>query len=329
MKLLKQIVLVLLVSLFLFSFSVFSENQNPISFNYEVNSRNIQLNKILKLYNHFQTIDGISIGSIEGILDKNITWKYEGVIDTVPFAGTFIGVKGVTQFWRKYFNSLNVQKAQLRYYLQNKNILHLHWTDEGIVRSTGKRYLMETIQRWEFNEEGKVVKFRWYNDTFALYHAFRPGSDPQLSIAAHPADYNINGDGPIDALPVVQQFYNDFLSGNIPALFSNVSPNFVFIIAAPESIVPHAGTRYGPEGVLDFFNALFPNQQFLQLNLLTFTSDGCRVDVEFQEELLVYATGKLVKNEGVHSILVYTNGQLAKLRSYNDTYINAWGCIND
>lgn len=296
--------------------------------NCSIDSKDIGLNNILKLYHHFQTIDGEGLEGIEGILDKNIVWKYDGVIDSVPFAGTFMGKKGVKKFWRNYFGAVIIQKAQLRYYLHDKNIIHLHWTDEGIVKATGKRYVMETMQRLEFNDEGKLVKFRWYNDTFALYQAFQPNTDPQLSMADHPADYNINGDGPIDALPAVQQFYQYFLTGDLQSLLPNISLNNVFIIAAPESIVPHAGTRYGTQGIIDFFTILSTTQQFIGYNLLTFTTDGCRVDVEFNEELLVYATGKFVKNEGVHSIVVNSNGQLAKFRSYNDTYINAWGCTN-
>jgi nucleoside-diphosphate-sugar epimerase len=55
-------------------------------------------------------------------------------------------------------------------------------------------------------------------------------------------------------------------------------------------------------------------------NLLTFTTDGCRVDAEFQEEIVVIPTGKVADCSGLHSIVINSNGQLAKFKSYNDTY---------
>lgn len=322
MKRQKLVFIMILVSLLFVNSSVFSENNNIFTNHCSIDSKATLIKNVLKIFHHFQMNNG---QGLEVVLNKNVIWEYEGVEGIVPFAGCYSGKKGIEVFWKNFFKSITVLQFNLRYYIIDGNKIHIHWTEEGIVKSTGKRYIMETVQRWEFNNKGELIKFRWYNDTFALYQAFQPNTDPLLSIAQHPADYNINGDGPIDALPIVQQFYQYLLDKNLPSLISKVSMNNVFILAAPESIVPHAGTRYGPQGIIDFFTILNSTQQFISLYPLTYTVDGCRVDVEFIEELLVYATGKIVKNRGIHSIVVNSNGQLAKFRSYNNTYINAWG----
>jgi ketosteroid isomerase-like protein len=313
------------VFLFFLSFSAYSENVNQISVNGTTETKDAVINNIFKIIPQFGNLDG---KGLEGIIDKNIVWKYEGVIDAVPFAGTYTGKEGVKKFWRTFFYAVIHPKAQLRYYLHQGNIVHLHWTEEGIIRSTGKKYIMETVQRWEFNGNGKLVKLRWYNDTYALYQAFQPGTDPHLSLAQHPADYNINGDGPVDALPIVQIYYQSFARGDLATIINNSAPNLVFILAGPEGLTKIAGTWYGPQGLTALFNTLFTNEQYNAFNLLTFTTDRCRVDVEFEEEIVVIQTGKVAYCTGLHSFVINSNNQLAKFRSYNDSYTCAWGYTN-
>lgn len=325
MKLWKQIFFVMFISLFFLSFSVYGENINYISINTPMEAKDDVINNIVKMIPQFENFDG---KGLEGIIDKNIVWKYEGVINTVPFAGTFTGKEGVRRFWRTFLNSVTHPKANLRYYLHQGNIVHLHWTEEGIIRSTGKKYIMETVQCWEFNDKGRLVKLRWYNDTYALYQAFQPNSAPQLSLAQHTADYNINGDGPVNALPVVQNYYQSFAQGDLAVIINNSSPSLVFILAGPEGLTKIAGTWYGPQGLASLFNTLFTNERYNVFNLLTFTVDGCRVDVEFEEEIVVIQTGKTAYCTGLHSFVINSNNQLAKFRSYNDSYTCAWGYTN-
>lgn len=325
MKLRKLVILVMFVSLFCLTFPAYSENVNHITINHPAETKDAVLNNIFKMIPRLHHLDG---KGLEGILEKNIIWKYEGVVGAVPFAGIYTGKEGVRKFWRSFFNSVINPKAELRYYLHQGNIVHLHWTEEGIIKSTGKKYLMETIQRWEFNEKGALVKLHWYNDTYALYEAFQPNSNPQLSLAQHPADYHINGNGPVDALPVVQNYYNEYAQGNLAAIINSVVPNFVLILAGPEGLTKIAGTWNGPQELVAFFNVVFTNEQYNAFYPISFTTDGCRVDVEFVEQIVIIETGKVVDCTGLHSFVVNSSGKMAKLRSYNDTYSVAWGYTN-
>lgn len=327
MKLQKQMIITLfvVVALLFLSFSAYCENVNNVMINSTINSKDVQVDNVLKIYEQLYRCDG---NRIEGIVDKNIVWIYDGVVGSVPFAGAYKGKEGVKNFWKTYFNSIIPLRLEFRYYLHEGNIVHLHWTEEGIAKQTGKRYIMETAQRWEFNDKGELVKFRWYNDTFAMYHAFQPSSNPQLSLAQHREDYHVNGDGPVNALPIVQKLYTHFLQGNLPELLGNVANNAVILFAGPQGIDPVAITDFGPQGMLHFLTTLLSNEQFEYIHLLSFTTDGCRVDVEIEEKFTVYTTGKLVVMPGLHSIVINSRGQVAKLRSYNDTYIVTWGYTN-
>jgi ketosteroid isomerase-like protein len=325
MKFIKQIFIAFFVILFVASFSAYGGNVNHITVSPGIELKDTLATKILSAFNQIQTNDGSCTG---GIITKNTILKYEGTPNTIPFAGTYIGKAGIVKFWLLFFNSVNCPKAELRYYLRQGNIVHLHWTEEGIIRSTGKRYIMETVQRWEFNDRGELVRLRWYNDSYALYQAFQLNTNPQLSLAQHTADYNITGNGPVDALPIVQNYYAQFAQGNLAAILNGVTPNFALILAGPEGLTKIAGTWIGPEGMAQFFNALFTAETYNSFFPVSFTTDGSRVDVEFQEQIVVLETGKIVDCAGLHSFVITSSGRLAKLRSYNDTYIVAWGYSN-
>ena len=325
MKFQKWLIAVIFVSIIFFSFSICSANVDNVT-SCSIGSKDAIVTDVIGMFQQFHKNQN---NQFEGIVDKDVIWKYEGVVGAVPFAGTYNGKEGVKRFWRSYLNSVLVTKFELSYYLHQGNIIHLHWIEEGIVKSTGKRYAMETLQRLEFNDKGKLIKLRWYNDTYALYQAFQPHTDPQLSIALHPADYNIKGDGPVDALTAVQNYCGEFLTGNLQPIINNTPANFVLILAGPENLTKIAGTRFGPQGLFDFFNTVFTYEKYNAFNLINFTTDGCKVDAEFHEEIVILDTGKVVDCDGVWTFVVNSNGQMAKFRSYNDTYSVAWGYIQD
>ena len=326
MKLQKLIMMIVFVALFFLSFTAYGNNVDNLIVNRAPDPQDDAVNKLMTIYQQFVSYDE---KEFEGILNENVIWKYEGVTGVVPYAGTYAGKTGVKKFWRTFLDSVSNPRAELRYYVHQGNFVDLHWTEEGIVKATGKKYAMETVQRWEFNDQGQVIKVRWYNDTYAVYQAFQQNTDPQLSIALHPADYNINGNGPNDnASTIVQTYYNDLQTGNLTSIINGVAPNFVFILAGPVGLTKIAGTWYGPQGLTDFFNTLFTYESYNYLVLETYTTDGPRVDVEFKEEIVIKPTGKVADCEGLHSFVVYTNGQLAKFRSYNDTYSVAIGYTN-
>ncbi len=330
MRFQKWFIGILLVSL-VFSFSVYGKGPGHGPDHGKTKFCNKDKDAVVKdITKIIKQLQGNDFSISEKIFAENILWKYEGVAGTVPFAGTYQGQTGVKTFWKIYLRSVLPTKADLRYALRQGNILHLHWTEEGVVKSTGKRYAMETVQRWEFNDEGEIVKLRWYNDTYALYNAFLIHTNPRLSLALHPADYYINGNGPVDAafaVQVVQRYYYQFSQGDIQGMLSNVPNNVVFILAGPEGLTKIAGTWTTPQGLIGFFTTLAANEWYNKFQLLTFTVDGNRVDVEFEEEIGIFETGKVTSCAGLHSFVVLTNGQVAKFRSYNDTYPVAWTYI--
>ncbi|MCL6589851.1 MAG: nuclear transport factor 2 family protein [Firmicutes bacterium] len=297
-----------------------------IQINHILDTNNDILKRISKIYRQFHKNQ---VKSLNKIVSNDITWNYEGVKDVVPFTGTYQGKTGVKDFWKTYLTTLNFTKINLRYYVHDGNIVHLHWTEEGIVKSTNKQFVMETVQRWEFNDQGEILKFRWYNDTFAMYHAFQPDTDPKFSLASHPADYNITGDSAINGLPIIEKLYADYLNGDMQKVLGYLDDDVVYILAGPENLTPFAGTWLGSAKFIEAVTTFLSTAKYETIEFKNFTGHGSIVDAEFVDTVLVYETGKIVPCSGLHSFIINSQGKIIKFRSYNDTYNMVQGYIKE
>jgi len=330
MKLTRQIIVVVLVVTFFLGIITHAESPSSAIVGGAVNSQDALVKKLVGIYqdqlqNNDKTV--IIAASLKAILDGKVIWKYDGVTGVVPFAGTFAKPVGVEAFWKKYGEAVTVQKMDLRYAVRHGNVVNLHWTEQGVVKLTKKKYIVENVHCWEMNEQGALVKFRCYTDTFAVFQAFQARTGKHWSLAQHIEDYNVNGDGPVDtemARSVIGGIYNNFMKGDMPAILSVIGQDNVLLFAGPQSIDPVAMVTYGPAGMQTWFQALFSNTEYMDFKVFGYTADGCRVDVEFEETFYGVKTGKIVTMQGLHSWVVNQNGKTAKIRSYNNTYDITW-----
>src|SRR5690606_1263938 len=111
MRLLKEILIVMYVTLFLIYLHAYSKYVYCINVNWANKPQHVLARKIHFIFSQLQRFDGQGLGTI---LNKNFVLKYEGVTNSVPFAGTFTGKEGVRRFWRTFFSSVINPKAQLR-----------------------------------------------------------------------------------------------------------------------------------------------------------------------------------------------------------------------
>ena len=256
------------------------------------------------------------------LLSNEVTWKYEGMEHTVPFAGTFSGKEGVENFIRNLRRSIVITNLACRYHVSEDNSVNVHFLEEGYVKSTGKKYAMEVAHLWQIDSRGKVIGFQCFNDTFALFSAFIPGNDPAWSIQMHTADYQIPGSKFPNALGAVQNLYAAFAAGNLQYILDNVSDNVVWIMAGNTSAVPFAGTYSGKQGVQQFFINLMSSVGYDgPYTQMSYVVDGGRIDVRMYESAYSLADpAKKLRNYVLHSISINDEGKITSFRSYNDTY---------
>jgi ketosteroid isomerase-like protein len=116
---------------------------------------------------------------------------------------------------------------------------------------------------------------------------------------------------------VVQQGYEAFGRGDIPALLEFVADDVEWIQQGP-SAIPFTGTRHGHEGVAEYFSLLDVNLDFEQFEPREFVAQDDTVVVLGFERSVMKSTGRPLENEWAH---VYTlrDGKIAKARLFEDT----------
>ena len=116
---------------------------------------------------------------------------------------------------------------------------------------------------------------------------------------------------------VVQQGYEAFGRGDIPALLEFVADDVEWIQQGP-SVIPFSGTRRGHEGVAEYFSLLDENLEFEQFEPREFVAQDDTVVVLGFERSVMKSTGRMIEHEWAH---VYTlrDGKIAKARFFEDT----------
>jgi uncharacterized protein len=116
---------------------------------------------------------------------------------------------------------------------------------------------------------------------------------------------------------VVQQGYEAFGRGDIPALLDLLTDDVEWTLQGP-SVIPFAGTRHGREGVEEFFSVLDETLEFEQFEPREFVAQGDTVVVVGIERSLSKATGRTIEQEWAH-VNTLRDGKIAKFRAFEDT----------
>lgn len=112
-------------------------------------------------------------GDIPAILDKlsdNIEWKVATPMDGLPTFGTFKGKSGVQQFFQNVAEFVDFKVFDPNEYISqyDKVIAFVH--SEATIKGTGKPVSQDIVMVWTV-QDGKVTKFRGYEDTAAVQAA--------------------------------------------------------------------------------------------------------------------------------------------------------------
>lgn len=126
----------------------------------------------------------------------------------------------------------------------------------------------------------------------------------------------------------VQEAYAAVGRGDIPALLDLLTDDVEWALQGP-AVIPFAGTRYGREGVAEFFSLLGETVEFQEFEPREFVAQGDTVVVLGFERNLIKPTGRTFEQEWAH---VYTlrDGKVAKHRALEDTaaYVDAFNAAS-
>ncbi len=101
---------------------------------------------------------------------------------------------------------------------------------------------------------------------------------------------------------VVQQAYEAFIRGDIPAVLESLTEDVEWTMQGP-SVIPFAGTFRGREGIAEFFSLLDETLEFEQFEPRKFIGQGDTVVVLGYERDVVKKTGRRFEEAWAH---IYT-----------------------
>jgi uncharacterized protein len=116
--------------------------------------------------------EAFGTGNVPAILEKlsdNVRWEdwRENFAQKagVPWMKPQHGKEGVLEFFQTIGGSFAVKGFQVLAIMENQNQVAVEFTMEADVPSTGGYFFEEEIHLWNFDDSGKVVRFRHYLDT--------------------------------------------------------------------------------------------------------------------------------------------------------------------
>ena len=119
----------------------------------------------------------------------------------------------------------------------------------------------------------------------------------------------------------VQEAYNNFNTGNIPALLDQMSDNVTWELPEIEGVAL-AGKRTGRDGVKEFFEMLARDQDVLEFEPLESLAQGDKVVSLGHYKWRVKDTGREYASDFVH-VFTLNNGKIVGFREHFDTAVVA------
>jgi len=122
---------------------------------------------------------------------------------------------------------------------------------------------------------------------------------------------------PQENTKLVQQGYQHFKSGNIPALLDMLSDNVEWVFPELKGVAV-TGTRRGRKEVADFYAKLAETQETLSFEPREFVAQGDKVVVLGHYSFRIKATGKQFESDWAE-VFTIKNGKIARFQEYANT----------
>jgi uncharacterized protein len=122
---------------------------------------------------------------------------------------------------------------------------------------------------------------------------------------------------PQENIKLVQQGYQHFKSGNIPALLDMLSDTVEWVFPDLKGVAV-TGTRRGRKEVADFYTKLAETQETLSFEPREFVAQGDKVVVLGHYAFRVKATGRKFESDWAE-VFTIKNGKIARFQEFANT----------
>ncbi len=111
------------------------------------------------------------VQSILNVLDENVEWINPDAPE-VPLSVTVKGKNNVPKFFSAVAETVDISRFEISNYVAEGTSVVGWGSYDAKVKSTGKSFTTPLIMTWEFNPQGKCIKWQGYTNTSAQAKAF-------------------------------------------------------------------------------------------------------------------------------------------------------------
>ncbi len=117
-------------------------------------------------------------GDIQAILDplvEDVDWGFDNVAnDEVPWYGISKGPEAVRDdFFSPIAEEVDIQVFDRKEFIASGNHVAVTYNGEYTLKKNGKKVIHQGMHFWTFDDNGKIVRYRGFEDTAALLAAWR------------------------------------------------------------------------------------------------------------------------------------------------------------
>ena len=123
-----------------------------------------------------RTYEAVNRGDIRAVLDlltDDVEWTLQGP-SAISFAGTRHGREGAAEFFALVGDTLEFNQFEPRRFVAQGDSVVVEGYEDSVVKPTGRTLRQEWAHIYTLRD-GKIAKFRAFEDTAALVAAFTTG----------------------------------------------------------------------------------------------------------------------------------------------------------
>jgi ketosteroid isomerase-like protein len=123
----------------------------------------------------------------------------------------------------------------------------------------------------------------------------------------------------LSSTELVQNAFNNFKTGNIPALLDLLTDDVKWFVPGPVNVLPWVGARTGKKAVGEFFQLVGENIDFQTFEPREFVADNDKVVALGYWEGKSRKTGRVAKGEWA-MVFTVKNGKITEHKEFSDSY---------
>ncbi len=271
----------------------------------------------------FKKIKAGYVKDIHDLLTDDVEFHVIGRPGVVPFAGIYKGKDRVLEYLNSFITANELVDLIVQYHLcdagESRRIAS-HVNIISQVRTTGKRYDLEFLYKWELVDSlDKIKNLTLYYSTWHMTEAFSEDGDGFITDqrgSDDAATIHVAFDAAAAASDLYDKFY---VKGDIAAAFEAMNDD-ILVVEKGNPRLPCNGSPKGKEAVRKLVNGVFSFLIYITPPVFrNYITQGNRTDVTLDVHFRDALTGKDYHITLNHSLIFDKNGLLLELKSYHDS----------